>query len=118
MEAFAVAGRIEKINDALEAAQLKLESVVRSNRFAKASAAYDGAVEQAIHQLQQGLHEKYGKIPTTLAKDMAKGLSKDRLADRISADLEIKVLFSRLKSLEAALTGWQSVNKYLDKMAK
>ena len=118
MEAFEVASRIEKINDALEKAQDELEAVVKSNRFAKASAEYDGAVGQIEHELKLGLKEKYGKVPVGLCKDMAKGLSKDRLADRIKADLEIKVLFSRLKTLEAALTGWQSVNKYLDKMPK
>lgn len=116
MEAITVAQKIEKTIEALRTAQRELEKVVASKRFAQASAAYDGAVEQAVHELQQGLQGKYGKVPVTLAKDIAKGICKDRLAEKIQAELDIKVLFNRTKVLEAMLTGWQSVNKYLDKL--
>jgi len=114
LEAIMVAQKIQGCIESLARAQSELEAEVKSKNLSKASAAYDGAIEQAIHELQQGLREKYGKVPVTLAKDIAKGLCKDRLAEKIQAELRIKVIISRIGVLEAMLNGWQSCYKHLD----
>lgn len=116
MEAVKVAQKMQNCIESLAKAQKSLEDEVAAKNLSKASAAYDGAVEQAVHELQHGLNEKYGKVPVTIVKDIAKGLCKDRLADKIQADLNIKVINSRIGVLEAMLTGWQSVNKHLSEV--
>lgn len=114
MEAIKVSEKIQQHIIALEKAQAELEKEVADKNYSKAKSAYDGAIEKAIHELQQGMREHYGKVPVTIIKDIARGLCKDKLAEVIQAELRIKVLNSRIDVLKACLNGWQSVNRYLD----
>ena len=105
-----VSDQIQKCQNRLLEAQIRLEKMVKDKAISASSAEYDKQMELAI----ANLHGGETKIPVTLVKDIAKGKCSRYLANRLQAEMEARAIESRIKVYQSILNGWQSIKKDFD----
>lgn len=111
MQVYEVAKKIEIINNDLERRGKLLEDFVRSEKLPAAMEEYDKAMEIVVATLRSE------GTAATLIKDIAKGRCAEQARKVKQAEMEYRVAVSLISSTETRMSGYQSMNRYLDKMA-
>lgn len=117
MDVIKVKDAIENLIDQLQKAKLQLK--LRSKRKAETIAEYDKVLAVTIIKLKNGVDFKLEDVettnlPATIIEKVAKGICwKERLAME-EADAEYKSLITYIEVTQAQLTGFQSINRYLE----
>lgn len=121
MELIEIANEIRKKIKLLEEGRKLIQQ--RAGEKAVALAEYEKQLAVYIIRLRNG--ETFSvdgyqignkKVPATLAKDVAKGLCYDAKIAMETADGLYKSAVVGMSAIEAELNGFQSLNRYLDKL--
>ncbi len=119
MEIIEIAKKIEEKIKLLEKGRQTL--AIKAKEKAEAIAEYDKKMAKTIVQLKNGVEFEVEGIPikdppVTLIERIAKGICwKEKLAKEL-AEAEYKNATVKMEAVMAELNGYQSINRYLEKM--
>ena len=114
-----VAEKIRLKIEALELASSTLDQ--KGNKKAKAIADYDKMLAITLIRLRAGHKlsldgQTIQNPPATIMEKIAKGMCSDERMALEIAESGYKSTISKIRALEAALNGYQSIFRHLDKM--